>query len=138
MAVVSILRPNGILYGHLVNFVVIWKFFPVLVCCTEKNLATLGWAPCRRSLRVWWYRLRLRTRHCNSRVEKSNPATEYIIVEAYTLAGFEPTLFRSGGGRDDHNATPPTVGISSLTILLDEMSLRKIVPTCITIPMYKL
>jgi hypothetical protein len=30
-SILSILRPNGIFYGHLVHFV---------VCCTEKNLAT--------------------------------------------------------------------------------------------------
>jgi hypothetical protein len=35
------LRPNGIFYGHLVHFVVIWYIFPVLVCCTEENMATL-------------------------------------------------------------------------------------------------
>jgi hypothetical protein len=27
--------------GHLVQFVVIWYIFPILVCCTKKNLATL-------------------------------------------------------------------------------------------------
>jgi hypothetical protein len=37
----SILLPNGSFYGHLVHFVVIWLFFPVLVCRAEKNLATL-------------------------------------------------------------------------------------------------
>jgi hypothetical protein len=44
----SILRPLQIFYGHLVYFVVIWYilwsfgiFFPVLVSCTKKNLATL-------------------------------------------------------------------------------------------------
>jgi hypothetical protein len=36
-AILSILRPN-VNYGHLVQFVV---FFSVLVCSTEKNLATL-------------------------------------------------------------------------------------------------
>jgi hypothetical protein len=30
-----------ILYCHLVYFVDIWYIFPILVCCTEKNLATL-------------------------------------------------------------------------------------------------
>jgi hypothetical protein len=39
-AILSILRANGIFSGRLVHFVVIWAF-PVLVCCTEKNLATL-------------------------------------------------------------------------------------------------
>jgi hypothetical protein len=29
-----------LLYGHLVYFVVIWYIFPVLVCCTKKNLAS--------------------------------------------------------------------------------------------------
>jgi hypothetical protein len=38
----SISWPNGISYGHLVHFVVIWYIFPVLVCCTEINLATLS------------------------------------------------------------------------------------------------
>jgi hypothetical protein len=39
----------GILYGHLVYLQLFWYvlwlfgiFFPVLVCCTKKNLATLG------------------------------------------------------------------------------------------------
>jgi hypothetical protein len=31
----------GIFCGHLVYFVVIWYIFPLLVCCTKKNLATL-------------------------------------------------------------------------------------------------
>jgi hypothetical protein len=31
----------GAFYGHLVYFMVIWCIFPVLVCCAEKNLATL-------------------------------------------------------------------------------------------------
>jgi hypothetical protein len=37
------LRPLEIFYGHLVYFVVIWYIFSVLVFCTKKNLATLGW-----------------------------------------------------------------------------------------------
>jgi hypothetical protein len=43
----SILRPFGLFYGHLVYFTAIWYvcwlfgiFFPVLVCCMKKNLAT--------------------------------------------------------------------------------------------------
>jgi hypothetical protein len=54
---IPILRSFGIFCGHLVYFAVIWYtyfaviryilwsfgiFFPVLVCCTMKNLATLG------------------------------------------------------------------------------------------------
>jgi hypothetical protein len=35
------LRSFGIFYGHLVNVAVIWYIFPVLVCFTYKNLATL-------------------------------------------------------------------------------------------------
>jgi hypothetical protein len=38
----SILRPLEIFYGRLVYYVVIWYFFPVLVSCTKKNLATLA------------------------------------------------------------------------------------------------
>jgi hypothetical protein len=32
LAILSTLRPNGIFFGHLVHFVVIWYTFPVLVC----------------------------------------------------------------------------------------------------------
>jgi hypothetical protein len=42
MAIWNILRTFGIFYDHLVQFVFIGTFFPVLVSCTEKNLATLG------------------------------------------------------------------------------------------------
>jgi hypothetical protein len=41
MAILSILRLNCIYYGHLVQFVAIWYIFPISVCCTDKNLATL-------------------------------------------------------------------------------------------------
>jgi hypothetical protein len=37
----SYLRPFGIFWGHLVYFMVFGMYFPVLVCCTKKNLATL-------------------------------------------------------------------------------------------------
>jgi hypothetical protein len=47
-AIWYILRPFVIFYGHLLFFyghlVYFWRFgifFPVLVCCTETNLATL-------------------------------------------------------------------------------------------------
>jgi hypothetical protein len=43
-----ILRPFGLFYGHLPYFVDIWYiswlfgiYFPILVCCSDKNLATL-------------------------------------------------------------------------------------------------
>jgi hypothetical protein len=36
-----ILWSFGISYDHLVHSVVLWYIFTVLVCCTEKNLATL-------------------------------------------------------------------------------------------------
>jgi hypothetical protein len=42
MAIGNILRTFGIVYNHLVHFVFIWYIFPVLVSCTNKNLATLG------------------------------------------------------------------------------------------------
>jgi hypothetical protein len=38
----NILRIFGIFYDHLVHFVFIWYIFPVLVSCTQENLATLG------------------------------------------------------------------------------------------------
>jgi hypothetical protein len=48
MSILSTLRPWKIFCGHLVYFVAIWYilwsfgvFFPVLVYCTKKNLATL-------------------------------------------------------------------------------------------------
>jgi hypothetical protein len=41
MAMWSILWLFNIFCGHLVYFMVIWYIFPVLVCCTTKNLATL-------------------------------------------------------------------------------------------------
>jgi hypothetical protein len=36
-----ILLQIEIFYGHLAYLSVIWYFFPVLVCCANKNLATL-------------------------------------------------------------------------------------------------
>jgi hypothetical protein len=42
MASWSILQQYGILCGHLVDFMLVWYIFPVLVCCTKKNLATLA------------------------------------------------------------------------------------------------
>jgi hypothetical protein len=42
MAFWSILLPSGMLYGPLAYFVVILVYiFPVLVCCSKTNLATL-------------------------------------------------------------------------------------------------
>jgi hypothetical protein len=41
MDIWSILQPFDIFYGHLVYFVVIWYIFPMLIYCSEKNLATL-------------------------------------------------------------------------------------------------
>jgi hypothetical protein len=35
------LLPFGTQCGHLVYFMDIWYIFPILVCCTKKNLATL-------------------------------------------------------------------------------------------------
>jgi hypothetical protein len=43
VAIWNISWPFGkVLNDHLVNFVVIGYIFTVLVCCTEKNLATLA------------------------------------------------------------------------------------------------
>jgi hypothetical protein len=41
--------------------------------------------------------IKLWQQHCNV----------YIPKKPYTLAGFEPGIFCSVGGRDDHYATPP-------------------------------
>jgi hypothetical protein len=38
----NILWIFGIFYNHWVHFGFIWYIFPVLVSCTQKNLATLG------------------------------------------------------------------------------------------------
>jgi hypothetical protein len=35
------LQPFGIFYGRLVYFLELWYIFPVLVCYSRKNLATL-------------------------------------------------------------------------------------------------
>jgi hypothetical protein len=43
----------------------------------------------------------------------------------YTLAGFEPGIFCSVGGRDDHYATPPGLHVSNRL----RMTIRGIVPT---------
>jgi hypothetical protein len=46
-----ILRPFGLIYGHLVYYVAVWYslrsfdiFSPILECLTKKNLATLDWS----------------------------------------------------------------------------------------------
>jgi hypothetical protein len=44
MVIWSILWSFGLFYGHLVYFMAIRYIFPVLVCCTKENLATLGYA----------------------------------------------------------------------------------------------
>jgi hypothetical protein len=41
MSIWYILQTFAIFYGHLVYFLVIWYIFPILVCCSKKNLATL-------------------------------------------------------------------------------------------------
>jgi hypothetical protein len=41
MAIWSIFLPFGTFYGAWVYFVIVWYIFPVLVCCSPKNLATL-------------------------------------------------------------------------------------------------
>jgi hypothetical protein len=41
IAIWSILLPFGIFCSHLVDFMVLWYIFPLLACCTKKNLATL-------------------------------------------------------------------------------------------------
>jgi hypothetical protein len=53
-AIWNILLLFGIFYDHSVHFVFIWYFFPVLVSCTEKNLATLNWTIKLMSFRDSW------------------------------------------------------------------------------------
>jgi hypothetical protein len=50
-----ILKPFGLLYGQLVHFVVIWYIFPVLVCCTKKNLPTPANPTTSATTPVLWY-----------------------------------------------------------------------------------
>jgi hypothetical protein len=47
LAIWSILRPSGIFCGFLfgIFYGELVYFFPVLVCCTKRNLATLASAP---------------------------------------------------------------------------------------------
>jgi hypothetical protein len=52
-------------YGHLVYFAAIWYilwssgiFFPVLVCCSKKNLATL--LPIANGLALWFPNVKFR------------------------------------------------------------------------------
>jgi hypothetical protein len=43
MAILNILRPFGIFYGHFGNLVVIWYIFsPFLVCCIKKKSGNPG------------------------------------------------------------------------------------------------
>jgi hypothetical protein len=42
MSLWYILRLIGMFYCYLVYFMVIWYIFPVLVCCSKKNLSTLA------------------------------------------------------------------------------------------------
>jgi hypothetical protein len=41
MSIWDNLQPFGVFCGNLVYLMAIWYIFPVLVCCTKKNLATL-------------------------------------------------------------------------------------------------
>jgi hypothetical protein len=51
----SILLPFDIICGSWLNVLVIWYIFPILVCCTKKNLATLV-RKCFDVTRIqsWW------------------------------------------------------------------------------------
>jgi hypothetical protein len=46
--------PFGLFYGYLVWFVAVLYSFPVLVCCTKKNLATLArWYIFKPKIPIW-------------------------------------------------------------------------------------
>jgi hypothetical protein len=49
-AIRCILRPFCVFYDHLVYFVTIWYICAVLLCCNQKNLATLEQIEVRRHL----------------------------------------------------------------------------------------
>jgi hypothetical protein len=66
VAIRSIFRPFGILYVNLVHFVVIWCIFPVLVYCTNKNLATLV----RALFNALGWRIKDKTRSVKEAVSK--------------------------------------------------------------------
>jgi hypothetical protein len=51
-AIWFILLPFGIFCGHLIHFMFILNIFPILVCCTNKNLATLDETRAARVLNV--------------------------------------------------------------------------------------
>jgi hypothetical protein len=53
MVIWYILRSFGIFCGRFVYFVVVWYIFPILVCCTEQNLATL--LPHVQSFRIGFF-----------------------------------------------------------------------------------
>jgi hypothetical protein len=59
----------GIIYVHLVYFVVIWYIFPVLVSCTKKNLANLEWS--KRRIKMFW--------KCFSRSHATGPRGESLV-----------------------------------------------------------
>jgi hypothetical protein len=45
------LGPFDIFYGHLGYLMIIWDIFPVLICFTKKNLATLVVGRSRQSIK---------------------------------------------------------------------------------------
>jgi hypothetical protein len=65
----------GIFYGHLVFLLPFWYIFPLLVCCTMKNLATLD--AFKEMLRLEY--LQLQRQRC-SRLERFIKADENLLV----------------------------------------------------------
>jgi hypothetical protein len=99
MAIWSISWSFGIFYGHFIYFVAIWYIFPVLVCWTKKNLATLY--PTRfSSVRfgsLHSVRARLRTVGAESQRPVREPLEAQVRVDPGVVprvAGVEP-LHRS-------------------------------------------
>jgi hypothetical protein len=76
MAIWSIFRPFGIVYGHLVYFPRFGYILPVLVCCDKKNLAT----PVRACLK----HIMLRRRGPSS----SGPVLSLAVLQYISLKWF--------------------------------------------------
>jgi hypothetical protein len=81
MEIWSILQPFGIFYGYLV----IWHIFPVLVCCTGKNLATLiesesGWVEKERFAVLFQGRNRVARFFCKQFTKTGKNVPNYLKI----------------------------------------------------------
>jgi hypothetical protein len=83
----------------LVHLVVIWYIFPVLVCCTEKNLATLLWP--RKYSEAGFRTIYTTNDFCVVRHLPTSYETflhtigSFLKLPPYTLKGFDLTTHSS-------------------------------------------